>query len=129
MSSITHSPSQITTQSKFLIAFAESDPNSMSISTSSAFRISLPWPIGIESRVNGDVLNGEGEYYDFVAGVLFRDLGRQLTVVDAENTTLALYRETMPMTNVETEGVGTPQSVWVRVWAAEGSGVRVARLG
>lgn len=89
----------------------------------------MSWPIGVESRVSEDVLNGDGEYYDFVAGVLFRDLGRQITIVDAANITLALYRETMPMDNSLTEGVGTYQSIWVRVWAADGSGVRVARLG
>ena len=89
----------------------------------------MKWPIGVESRVDKDILNGDGEYYDFIVGVIFRDLGRQLTVVDAANTTLALYREAVPLDNLATEGIGQYQSVWVRMWAADGSGVRVARLG
>lgn len=80
-------------------------------------------------------------------GRLFKDLGRQLTVYDSTlpgSLHISTYRECQLVGGVNndagnTEGVKlhaysvTPEiyeaTYWVRVWAADGTGVAVARLG
>jgi hypothetical protein len=74
---------------------------------------------------------GEGES---IVGTLFKDMGRSLTVVDATTGAhIALYRECQLVAGGP-EGVpeDTPTygaDYYVRVWAADGTGVAVARLG
>lgn len=69
-----------------------------------------------------------------ITGTLFKDLGRTLTVYDATTALhVATYRECQLVAGGP-EGVpeDTPTygaDYYVRVWAADGSGVAVARLG
>jgi hypothetical protein len=69
---------------------------------------------------------------DYAAGDLFKDLGRQLVIYDsATDAHIAVFREVQPVDNAGTEGVGatggTP--LFIKVWAASGLGVLVARTG
>lgn len=72
-----------------------------------------------------------------ITGVLFKDLGRQVTVYDstlAGDLHIATYRECQLVSGADYEGVdGTDAeysaNIYVRVWAADGTGVAVARTG
>lgn len=115
MTSVLRSLSQIPVRSKFLVAFAAD------VSGSSAF--AGEWMGSVIDAVVGTTVN-------FAQGALFRDLGREMMLVDAAGAHLALYREAMPQDNADAEGAALGDaSVWLRVWAADGTGVRVARLG
>ena len=86
--------------------------------------------VAFEGEWIGTVVDSvTGTAYPMLAGDLFRDLGRQMMVADAAGAHVALYREAMPQNNVAAEGVVLDSSVWLRVWAADGSNVKVARLG
>jgi hypothetical protein len=124
MSSVIRSLSQIPVRSKFLIALEDMSGNDLS---GDSILDGASWPYSADSIVDVSQL------VDLVQvaaskGDLFRDLGRQILVVNG-SAHVALYREAMPQTNAATEGVGANQSVWIRVWAANGAGVKVARLG
>ena len=118
--------SQISVRSKFLIAVADSSRGS-SDATSSAILLNVDG--GFETIMSADEVNANFGAASFSKGDLFRDLGRQVMVVDAAGAHLALYREAMPQNNVAAEGVVLDSSVWLRVWAADGTVVGVARLG
>ena len=72
-----------------------------------------------------------------LVGKLFKDLGRQVTVYDAAlpgDLHIATYRECQLVRGAAVEGVpeDTPTyggDYYVRVWAADGAGVSVARTG
>jgi hypothetical protein len=72
-----------------------------------------------------------------LVGKLFKDLGRQVTVYDAAlpgDLHIATYRECQLVSGAAVEGVpeDTPlygADYYVRVWAADGAGVSVARTG
>lgn len=73
----------------------------------------------------------------YLGGKLFKDLGRQLTVYDDTlpgDLHIATYRECQLVSGAAVEGVpqGSPTygaDYYVRVWAADGTGVAVARTG
>ena len=73
----------------------------------------------------------------YLGGKLFKDLGRQLTVYDDTlpgSLHIATYRECQLVSGGAVEGVpeDTPlygADYYVRVWAADGSGVSIARTG
>ena len=120
MSSVIRSLSQIPVRSKFLIAIAD-DVCGNTVAECSAF--SGDWLGSVVDAVSGSV-------HSFSAGALYRDLGRQMMIADAATGAhLALYREAMPQATADAEGAALSGSVWLRVWAANGNAVRVARLG
>ena len=126
MSSALRSLSQISVRSKFLIAVA-ADICGNTVAESSAFMLDASWPAEVGSiAAAADIV---GTVHTYVAGALYRDLGRQIMLVDSVGAHVALYREAMPQNNVATEGVVLDSSVWLRVWAANGVGAHVARLG
>lgn len=68
--------------------------------------------------------------------ILFKDMGRSITVYDPANgdAHIAVYRECQLVKGVATEGVPEDSPLYgadyyVRVWAADGLGVAVARTG
>jgi len=74
------------------------------------------------------------------ANRLLKDLGRQITIVDYDNNlTTSVYREVQLVDGAATEGVGgnpdlgTTASVYgcsyVKVYSADGTGVKVFRTG
>ena len=131
MSSMLRAASQIPVRSKFLIAVAGSESGS-TVGEASAFTLDASWPAEIGSIATlADInANGVASRETYSSGDLFRDLGRQIMIVDEAGVHQALYREAMPQTNADAEGIATiGGSVWLRVWAADGSSVNVARLG
>jgi hypothetical protein len=76
-------------------------------------------------------------YVAFSAGDLLKDLGREVAVVNAEGAHVARYREVQRVNGLSTEGVDGPVDpqdsaygcFFVKVWAADGSGVKVVRTG
>lgn len=76
-------------------------------------------------------------YVAFAAGDLLKDLGREVVVVNAGGAYVARYREVQRVNGPSTEGVGGPVDpldsaygcFFVKVWAADGSGVKVVRTG
>lgn len=124
MSSVLRSLSQIPVRSKFLIALADISGNDLS---GDSIVDGASWPYSADSIVDVSQLVDLTQVAAS-AGDLFRDLGREILVVNG-SAHVALYREAMPMAGAATEGVGANASVWIRVWAANGSGVKVARLG
>lgn len=124
MSSALRSFSQIPVRSKFLIALADISGNDLS---GDSIVDGASWPYSADSIVDVSQL-ADLTQVSATKGDLFRDLGRQITVVNG-SAHVALYREAMPMKNALNEGVDGNASVWLRVWAANGSGVNVARLG
>jgi hypothetical protein len=129
MSSALRSFSQISVRSKFLVAIAE-DVSGASASECSAISLDASWPFEIGTIAAAADVDAAGTKVDYAAGDLFRDLGRQIMIVDEVGAHVALYREAMPQASDANEGINysTP-SVWLRVWAANGVGAHVARLG
>lgn len=116
MSSALRSLSQIPVRSKFLIALADA--------SDAAVAFTGEW-VGSVTESLGTIAA-----HDLAAGAIYRDLGRQMMLVDTDGTHLALYREAMPQTNADAEGaVLGDASVWLCVWDAAGASVKVARLG
>lgn len=75
-------------------------------------------------------------YVDFGAGELLKDLGRSVTITDTTGRHLALYRQVQRVNGPASEGVGPTIGLdgpygcfFVKVWAADGLGVYVARTG
>ncbi len=76
-------------------------------------------------------------YVSFDANVLLKDLGRSVTITDTEGTHIARYRQVQRVNGPTTEGVGPTVDpydgpygcFYVKVWAADGQGVYVARTG
>lgn len=96
----------------------------------------LVFPAGYPGPIVEDGALGVVAYPGFDAGVLLKDMGRQVVIVDAMANHLAVYREVQRVNGAATEGVGAPVGVdgpygtfFVKVWAADGSNVLVARTG
>lgn len=118
-------PSQIPVRSKFLIAVDASVRGNGAVADASVISLTD----GFETIMTAAEVNANFAATDFSQGALFRDLGRQVMVVNG-STHLALYREAMPQASAANEGINySNPPVWLRVWAADGSAVRVARLG
>ena len=63
------------------------------------------------------------------AGRLYRDLGKQIVIVDANNNHVAYFRLVRLQNGVSSEGIGSDHNIWMKVWSASGEGVAVARTG
>lgn len=66
-------------------------------------------------------------------GTLYKDLGRQILIVDSSHRHVALFRQVQEVDGVGAEGV-SPTNPWasnifVKVWAADSNNVVVARTG
>ena len=141
MSSALKSFSQIPVRVKNLVAIASySSGEGVGSAGVGAFTLTPGALLDLGSlALAGDVEDNSTTGYaarNLVAGELFKDMGRQITVLDTDDAThLAVYREVQLMAGPSTEGVdgddttGFRANIFVRVWAADGNGVRVARTG
>ena len=149
MSSVTKSFSQIPVQTKFLTCFkdisgAETAGAGVGADGYAAFILdsgeflnitSIATQDDVENAAGFAVRGGGGNANQLSAGQLFKDLGRQITVLSNTDaaTHLALYRQVQLVSGATTEGVpddaAYSANIYVRVWAADGQNVRVARLG
>ena len=71
------------------------------------------------------------DYGSFAESALLKDLGQEIILVDSANNHVARYRNMLVVNGPAAEGIDAPQSanVLVRVWAAAGNNVIVARTG
>jgi hypothetical protein len=139
MTSVLRSPSQIGVRVKYLIAFKDlSGGGESGVGADGVAAFTLP--AGSFSDVTSIALaadvSGAADYaeYAVTAGTLFRDMGRSITVVDADGNHIALYRNVQLVSGSTTEGVDPTNSaysanIYVRVWADDGDNIAVARLG
>jgi hypothetical protein len=153
MSSNLRSPSQIGVTTKFLITIGGNQCVTGEFSTGELFgnagssiikiinpSVLLP-PVATISELTTILADSDvTQPYcgpPLSAGELFKDMGRQVTVYDDTlpgSPHIATYRECQKVDGFQTEGVPTNEagyraSLWIRVWAADGTGVFVTRLG
>lgn len=66
-------------------------------------------------------------------GALYKDLGRQILIMDSSRRHVALFRQVQRVDGVGSEGVDAANpwasNIFVKVWAADSTNVVVARTG
>ena len=133
MSSALAKFSQIPVRAKFLIAIRSLQPGEFNASSAAAITLNEGEQWGVDTVgtiMTAEALDAAAVPEAVSQGSLYRDLGRQIMVVDAMGAHLALFREAMPQANAEAEGIATIGStVWLCVWRADGTEVAVARTG
>jgi len=139
MSSVLKSFSQIPVRVKYLITVANDDGAKIGVGAdgASAFTLEPGTFLSLGSMATESVVEAlrDNVQYSLVAGTLFKDMGRQITILDADNAThLAVYRQVQLVDGTASEGVSNnapsyDANIFVRVWAADGLNVVVARTG
>ena len=141
MSSVLKSYSQIPVRAKYLIGIAAAAAQKTGVGANgvSAFSLAPGEHINVESLAMAADVTAAASYSGSVAvgaGKLFKDMGRQITVLDTDDAThLAVYRQVQIVDGAANEGVGGDESngfnanIYLRVWAADGLNVVVARTG
>lgn len=71
------------------------------------------------------------DFASFDGSALLKDLGQEIILVDSANNYYARYRNVLVVNGAASEGIAAPQTanILVRVWAAAGDNVLVARTG
>ena len=140
MSSVLRVPSQIPVRAKYLIVDVSANPGVLP-STGEAFTIDANKALPADNRtvILDSVLNvtsGTSKIatkYDLGQGQLYRDLGRQVLVVNAYGDHLAHFRAAQLVSGPDTEGVPSIGSVgyelYICVWSAATGQVAVSRTG
>lgn len=122
--------SQIPVRSKFLIVLRSLVPGQFSADVAAAFSLNegMQWGFDVGTIATAAELNAVAAAEAISVGQLYRDLGRQVMVVDGAGAHLALFREAIQQNSAANEGVNyaTP-SIWLCVWRADGTEVGVAR--
>jgi hypothetical protein len=136
MSSTLRKFSQIPVRDKYLLAIADYDPVGTPVpSATSAFTLAPGAHINVTSIAMDLDVQDVGSYApaSVSATELYKDLGRQIVIFDANHNHVAVFRQVQLVSGVGTEGV-CPLSdrcanIYVKVWSADGTGVVVARTG
>jgi hypothetical protein len=131
MSSVLAKLSQIPVRSKFLIVLRDISAGSSGLDAqgAAAFILDGTWGVDIGTIALGADLDAIAEPAGITTGQLYRDLGRQIMVVDeATSAHLALFREAILQNSAANEGV-MDAPIWLCVWRADGTQVGVARTG
>ena len=138
MSSALRAPSQIGAREKFLIgvrAFDSSGGVAPENATTAGFSVTASATVGNGGIYTSAEVQALAGYSSNIPNIavgtsLFRDLGKELVVIDANEKHLARFRLAAPVSNAFAEGLPTtPANVWLKVWSAAGTGVAVARTG
>jgi hypothetical protein len=137
MSSVLRAPSQIPVRAKYLIVDLSQNPAGTGASTGEAFDLSAgkSWPIDGNGRsvMLDSELNSIAVRVDLLQGQLYRDLGRQVVVVNAYGDHLAHFRAAQIVSGPATEGVPASTNagfeLYVCVWSATAGQVSVTRTG
>ena len=130
MSSILRHVAQIPVRTVFFLVLQDVSAGA-SASESSALTLDAPWPGPGTTVRDATTLDDNATPVALTQGALYRDLGRQIIVADDTNmgAHVAHYRAALLVNGASTEGVGAFQEVYLRIWAADGTGVVVARTG
>jgi len=138
MSSTLRTVAQIPPRIKYLVAVAATSDASDNILSDLCYSFTCPVGTFSESLITSTaaaaVPLASITQDNLALGDLYKDLGRQLVIYDAATDAhLIIYREVQIVDDdaAGTEGVPIdyPTARYVRVWAASGAGVRVARTG
>jgi hypothetical protein len=125
--------SQIPVRTKFFIATATVESGGVGVNyddSAISFDDGYPGPIV-------EIGSLQANYVGMTQGDILKDMGRQITIYNADGSHHAVYREVQRIRNVATEGVNSPLdpadgaygTFFVMVWAADGQNVKVVRLG
>ncbi len=114
MTSRARAPSQIDSRVAYLRGLA----------SGSAYSITNPE--AIYRTGNGNTISTASR--SIAAGDLYRDMGKTVTRVNASGQAIERYRLAQLVNNAAAEGVQNA-TVYIKVWAADGAGVVVARSG
>lgn len=138
MSSTLRTVAQIPPRIKYLVAVADTSDASANILSDLCYSFTCPAGTFSESLISNTAaaaipiasLTAD----DFAVGDLYKDLGRQLVIYDATTDAhLIIYRAVQIVDDDGAGDEGVPPTYptvrYVRVWAASGAGVRVARTG
>jgi len=136
MSSTLRMVAQIPSRIKYLAAVAAGSTTNIDPTNASCFGLQFTTLSAIPSEslvayTSGDTY-GDSTGFDYAAGDLMKDLGRQLVFYDADTKEhLAIFRQVQLVRGAAEEGVPAtyPVATFVKVWSAAGTGVRVARTG
>ena len=136
MSSTLRTVAQIPPRIKYLVAVATGADGSDNILDDSCVAFTCDSGAFLESSViphtSPAIAAAAATGVGYSTGDMFKDLGRQLVIYDA-STKLhrVIYRQVQRVDGADTEGVpgDYDEPLFVRVWAASGAGVRVARTG
>lgn len=137
MTSVMRVPSQIGAREKFLIGvrtFDSSGGVAPADVSCGGFSITASASVGNGGVYTSADVSGFAGYSSNIVtitpGMLFRDLGKELVVIDTDEKYLARFRLAAPVSNAFAEGLPVPPAnVWLKVWSAAGTGVAVARTG
>lgn len=126
MSSLLRAPAQIPVRTKFLVGLSDLAAGADAFA-SPAFTVDAGK--SVQDVMTATALDTAATGAAIANGRVYRDLGRQVTVHDAARRRVAVYRCVQEQLNVATEGVQNGTDLYVRVWAADGTNIGVARLG
>ncbi len=140
MTSVLRTYSQIPVRTKYLLAVDDaSGGGEVSPSDHAAFTLAAGEFLNLSSIAeNADVAAATGfADYALTKGMLFKDMGRQITIFDngvAGAPHLAIFRQVQVVNGAGSEGVvdSAPAfgaNIYVKVWAADGNNVAVVRTG
>lgn len=130
MSSTLRTVAQIPARIKYLLAIATVDTASDTLTADNCFGFSCAVTNIPSTTLTTATTVASSSQWDYVAGDLMKDLGRQLVIYDATtNQHLAVFRQVQLISGVGVEGVpdNYPIAYFVKVWSASGNGVGVAR--
>jgi hypothetical protein len=139
MSSTLRTVAQIPPRIKYLVAVAATSNASANILADTCYSFTCAAGTFSKSLISTTEAaaipsNANVTADDFAAGDLYKDLGRQLVIYDATTDAhLIIYRAVQIVDDDAAGHEGVPPTYptarYVRVWAASGAGVRVARTG
>lgn len=132
MSANLRTVAQIPARVKYLVAAAAGTSGSDPLTADDTFAFSCAEGVITSSLISSAALPAGTTNESYAVGDLFKDLGRQVTIYDdTSKLHLVTYRQVQRINGAGSEGVATTYGTafFVRVWAASGAGVRVARTG
>jgi hypothetical protein len=133
MSSVLRRPAQIPARIPYFVTVDSTDAESATLADAPALDLSGATTLsGLNTFVNvADMATYFTANTSIVAGRLLKDLGQEIIIVDDASNYVARYRNVLVVNGASTEGIATVggANVLVRVWAADGTNVVVARTG
>lgn len=119
-------PTQIPVRTKFFLGI--SNTGGGGALSSAALRVAPGQ--SVKDVMTVAEFNAATQGLSIVVGRVYRDLGRQITVVDSANRRIIVWRCVQEQLDASAEGASlSTTDIYVRVWAADGAYVDVARLG
>ena len=133
MSSVLRRPAQIPARIPYFITVETTDTEGGALADAPALDLSGATTVAsLQTFVNvGDMATYFTAHTTTGSGRLLKDLGQEIIIVDDDGNHVARYRNALIVNGASTEGIATVGggNILVRVWAADGTNVVVARTG